>query len=260
AIIMIIAISLLLFISSITYRELKSFEDSSGKVSHIYQVSMEINHMFSLFSLLKSEELNYVISKNSTYLNSIENYKSRIDLSLLRIDSLTSQNPNQTKNIDLLKRLKENLYNSIKNINLSAHQAEIDQDYIDNEIAEINKNVESIDIHTDNMIHEEQKILKLRKEQYLQNRWFTLKLSLVMGLFALIILVSSFYKINRDREKITNTQSFLSNILGTTDNIISHFNPIRDSRGTIKDFEIVYTNDEIKNVTGHVAEEIMGKK
>jgi len=260
AIIMIIAVSLLLFISSITYRELKSFEDSSGKVSHIYQVSMEINHMFSLFSLLKSEELNYVISKNSTYLNSIENYKSRIDLSLLRIDSLTSQNPNQQKNIDLLNLLKENLYTSIKNINLSAHQAEIDQDYIDNEIAEINKNVESIDIHTDNMINEEQKFLKLRKEQYLQNRWFTLKLSLVMGLFALIILVSSFYKINRDREKITNTQSFLSNILGSTDNIISHFNPIRDSRGTIKDFEIVYTNDEIKNVTGHVAEEIMGKK
>src|SRR5690606_9917463 len=120
----------------------------------------------------------------------------------LKIDSLTSNNPNQQKNMDLLNVLKLNLYTSIDNINLSAHQAELDQDYIDNEIAEINKNLQSIDIHTDNMINEEQKFLKLRKERYLQNRWFTPKLSLVMGLFALIILVSSFYKINRDREKI----------------------------------------------------------
>src|SRR5690606_32361259 len=142
----------------------------------------EINHMFSLFSLLKSEELNYVISKDSTYLNSIENYKSGIENSLHKIDSLTSNNPNQQKNIDLLNVLKINLYTSIRNINLSAHQAEIDRDYIDNEIAEINKNLESIDIHTDNMINEEQKFLKLRKEQYLKNRWFTPKLSLVMGL------------------------------------------------------------------------------
>src|SRR5690606_41220312 len=89
AIIMIIAVSLLLFIASVTYRELKSFEDSSSKVSGIYEVSMEINHMFSLFSLLKSEELNYVISKDSAYLNSIENYKSKIEYSLHKIDSLT---------------------------------------------------------------------------------------------------------------------------------------------------------------------------
>lgn len=260
AIIMIIAVSLLLFIASVTYRELKSFEDSSGKVSHIYQVSMEINHMFSLFSLLKSEEFNYVISKDSAYLNSIENYQSKIELSLHKIDSLTSNNPNQQKNIDLLNVLKINLYTSIKNINLYAHKAEIDQDYIENEIAQINKNVQSIDIHTDNMINEEQKFLQLTKEKYLQDRWFTPKLSLVMGLFALIILVSSFYKINRDRERIKNTQSFLSNILGSTDNIISHFKPIRDSRGKIKDFEIVYTNDEVKSVIGYSAEEIMGKK
>src|SRR5690606_21363898 len=148
ALIMFIAVSLLLFISSVTYRELKSFEDSSGKVSNIYQVSMEINHMFSLFSLLKSDELNYVISKHSTYLSSIENYKSKIEHSLLKIDSLTSNNPNQQKNMDLLNVLKLNLYTSIDNINLSAHQAELDQDYIDNEIAEINKNLQSIDIHT----------------------------------------------------------------------------------------------------------------
>ncbi|UOB16954.1 ATP-binding protein [Abyssalbus ytuae] len=259
-IIFIIAVTLLLFIAGISYKQSESFRESSGLVSHTYEVSMEINHMFSLFSLLESDELNYLISKDSAYLKTIETDKVEIEQSLVRIDSLTGYDKIQQKNIDSINKIKNKFYETLRYINFNIFTEEIDQSYVDNEIASINKYMEKISNQTDLMIAEEQRLLKERKEEYVEDSWFTPILSLVMGTFALLVMALAFYKINQDRKQIIDTQSFLQNILKTTNNVISYFEPVYNEEEEIVDFEIIYTNELIEDVTGDVALEIQGKK
>src|SRR5690606_17170371 len=111
----------------------------------------------------------------------------------------------------------------------------------------------------DLMIAEENHLLKIRKKEYYDNSTLTPLMSLSITFIALVILIISFYKINRDRRKMSNTESFLKNILKSTDNIISHFVPVRNKNEEIIDFKIAYTNEEIINLTGDTPEKIEGK-
>ena len=55
------------------------------------------------------------------------------------------------------------------------------------------------------------------------------------------------------------TASFLQNMLGSIQYVISSFEAVRNSAGEIVDFKIAYTNDKIFDVTGRSPEEIIGK-
>ncbi|WFO14775.1 ATP-binding protein [Cellulophaga baltica 4] len=61
-------------------------------------------------------------------------------------------------------------------------------------------------------------------------------------------------------EEIKETDEFLQNVIRSTNNVISYFEPILDKEGTIIDFSILYTNEEIKNTTGQSPDELVQKK
>ncbi|WP_373519595.1 ATP-binding protein [Pricia sp.] len=77
------------------------------------------------------------------------------------------------------------------------------------------------------------------------------------------IAADSLKELNKKLElqnlELERTGSFLQNLLGSIQYVISYFEAVRDPVGTIVDFKITYTNDKITELTGHTAEEIMGK-
>ncbi len=66
-------------------------------------------------------------------------------------------------------------------------------------------------------------------------------------------------KLEAQNIELKRTDSFLQNMLGSIQYVISYFEAVRNADGDIVDFIIVYTNDKVIELTGHTAEEITGK-
>lgn len=67
-------------------------------------------------------------------------------------------------------------------------------------------------------------------------------------------------KLRQQYEELKDTEEFLQSVIKSTNNVVSYFEPVKDSNGNIIDFIILYTNEEIKNATGDIASEILHKK
>ncbi|WP_165749508.1 ATP-binding protein [Cellulophaga sp. Z1A5H] len=67
-------------------------------------------------------------------------------------------------------------------------------------------------------------------------------------------------ELQQQYEEIKETDEFLQNVIKSTNNVISYFEPVRDKKGVITDFSILYTNEEIKNTTGQSPKEVIQKK
>ncbi|HDZ14457.1 MAG TPA: PAS domain S-box protein, partial [Pricia sp.] len=66
-------------------------------------------------------------------------------------------------------------------------------------------------------------------------------------------------KLETQNLELERTGSILQNMLGSFQYVFSYFEAVRDSSGSIIDFKIAYSNDKIKEVTGHSSREIIGK-
>ncbi|MGB6153481.1 MAG: PAS domain-containing protein, partial [Pricia sp.] len=66
-------------------------------------------------------------------------------------------------------------------------------------------------------------------------------------------------KLENKNLELMRTDSFLQNMLGSIQYVISYFEAVRDSKGHIVDFKVNYTNDKITELTGHSPQEISGK-
>ncbi len=66
-------------------------------------------------------------------------------------------------------------------------------------------------------------------------------------------------KLENQNLELKRTDSFLQNMLGSIQYVISYFEAVREPDGKIVDFKIIYTNDKVIEVTGHKADEIVGR-
>jgi signal transduction histidine kinase/CHASE3 domain sensor protein len=67
-------------------------------------------------------------------------------------------------------------------------------------------------------------------------------------------------KLREQYEELKDTEEFLKNVIKSTSNVVSYFEPIRDAENKIVDFDILYTNEQIKETTGHIPKDIKNKK
>lgn len=67
-------------------------------------------------------------------------------------------------------------------------------------------------------------------------------------------------KLREQYEALKDTEEFLHNVIKSTNNVVSYFEPIRDATNQIIDFVILYTNEEIMNTTGDTPHKIANKK
>ncbi|KPM32117.1 Multi-sensor signal transduction histidine kinase [Croceitalea dokdonensis DOKDO 023] len=60
--------------------------------------------------------------------------------------------------------------------------------------------------------------------------------------------------------ELLDNRAFLGNIFKSTSNVVMHFKSIRDAEGKIMDFEILFINDAINEITGDIPAEVKHKK
>src|SRR5690606_7303476 len=124
----------------------------------------------------------------------------------------------------------------------------------------VSKSITQLNLLRNQMYQEKQIQLAKHKAEYRTQISFTPLTSLLLGMFALIIFIVSFIKINSQRKKMVTAEKFLQNTLSSTDNIISYFSPIYTTNDQVEDFNIVFSNDKIESVIGLKPHQIEQRK
>ena len=94
-----LAIVLLLFITTVLFKQIRDLEVSAEMVSHSLTVDKEINKLFTQYDLMESAEFRSVILKDSTFEASYIDHKLQNDRTFDRLYGLVKEMPYHRRNL-----------------------------------------------------------------------------------------------------------------------------------------------------------------
>ena len=258
---LVVAIALLLLLSSISYRQINNMRKSADLVSSSLMVDKEINNLFSKFSLIEAFGYRSLILNDSTFAETYQEYRSQTDTAFLNLSNLSKDIPEQTQYLDMVSQWRDSLDITINNLN--KYRGQLEQDVEGKLMTEVEKidfiyqKLYSLKL---GMSQSKQALLKERMIAYKTNTLFTPFVSMLLVVFSLIVFWVAFRKINNSRKKLVSTQAFLENIVTNSNNLITYFRPVKDESGKIIDFVFEYASNKIEDISGIPAKQIIGTK
>ncbi|MBC8770071.1 PAS domain-containing protein [Arenibacter sp. BSSL-BM3] len=260
AVLLILAIALLMFIGSVSYKQVVRLGESADWVSHTLKINKEINQLFSYYDQMQSTEFKNVLLRDTLGISSFKVYQPEVLASFKKLKELTGHKPAQQKTLLKVSQWQDSLYHALGVISQIPYQKSNYSEGDQNKIADVGSAVTQLNLLENQMQREMHFQLAKRTEEYKSQIFFTPIMTLLLGTFALFIFVISYLQINAQRRKTVTAEKFLQNILASTDNIISYFLPIYDDSGEIKDFNLEFTNEQIEGILGEKTENIINRK
>ena len=259
-ILLILATALLIFIGSISYKQIIEFRDAANRVNHTMMVEKEINNLFSIYTRMESAELKNLLKKDTlSYVSSFKKYINAADSSLYKVKTLVNDNPIQQNHLVRVGELQNDLVQSLKALS-SSPKTRIK--FSRNELNRIDKVAHimaELSQRKNFMLNKEEALLQERKEKYNSEAIFTPMMILFLGVFALIVFVISFIRINKERQNRSKAEAFLASVMANTENIINYYEPVFDDNEKVKDFRLMYANERNRVDLELAPEDITGK-
>lgn len=245
---LILAIALLVFIGSTTYKQIEELRDAADMIAHTMAVEKEINNLFSHYVLMQSNAFEQILRSESLGRAAFTEHKKKHDSIYRTLKKLTQNIPQQQQYLVEVERVERGFYTSLEELfQTSANSTQPTTDWTQS-LQSITMAMEKLERIRDQMLSAEDDAMQLWEEQYRSPVFFTPLLTLLLGMFALSVFVFAFWRVNQQRKATKRTQTFLESVLAHTNNVIGFFSPLRDSEGTIKDFKIDFTNHAIEPV------------
>ncbi|MEO8235869.1 MAG: CHASE3 domain-containing protein [Flavobacterium sp.] len=194
----VIFIFLLLFISSITYKNSLQFTDSTKWVIHSYKVHSELDNLMLILKDAETGQRGFLLTHDTTYLSPYFRSKIKARESVNKLRKLFSTNLNQQKNMERLSELTELRFaylryamyqDSIGSKNKTNIRSGLDNGRL------IMDTVRSQSIKMQKI--EKQYLIK-RSESYISKISEIPLLILLITLFSLAIFIIAYIKINKD--------------------------------------------------------------
>jgi len=245
---LVLAIALLTFIGSITYKQIIQLRTSADQITHTLAVEKEINSLFSQYAMMQSDAFESILRLNGLDTTFYENHKRENDSIFKKLERLTLDNTEQQRSLEQVKVLQQQLYTSLEGLFQAAQQSSANQYNWSFAVGPISDEMRQLERIKQRMLKKEDLLLQQRKDNYQESIFFTPLITLLLGLFALSVFLFAFWRINQQRKNNRDTQMFLENVLTNTNNVVSYFTPVFDSKGKIKDFVIDFTNNAIEPV------------
>lgn len=198
-ILFVLSLSVLIFISSVTYKHIKNLSDSTNAVIHSYQVSLELEHLISYLKDAETGIRGYVITRDSTFLEPYIGSREKINNSFIKLKRLTLNNKTQRENLNILyvlmnKKFKNFNYTLEHNIGFELdHEKQFDKNFILGKVI-----MDSIRNHINTMTSLEKGYLKSKNENYSYQIFLTPIFVVLILFITLFLIILSFIKINSD--------------------------------------------------------------
>ncbi len=258
---LVVAIALLLLLSSISYRQISNLQKSADLVSVSLMVDKEINNLFSKFSLIEASEYRSLLVNDSTFTNTYKDYKRQTESSIINLKLLAKDVPKQLQYLDSVNLWRDSLDIAITNLN--KYRGQLENNVEDKLMVEVNSMAaifQKLNYYKLGMSKTKDALLKQRMISYKAETIFTPFISLLLASFSLIVFWLAFRKINNSRKILLSTQAFVDNIVTNSDNLITYFKPIKDDSGKVIDFIFQFASNKIEDITGKPAKLVTGTK
>lgn len=281
-VLLVLAIALLLYTVSVGYKQVNRLHKTGDLVSHTLEVQRTIVELSSKFLEVEAIQLKKVFEEEENNLSAV--LVTEIGQSLERLKTLTVDNDAQQERIKALQLLRDRIKleidtTSIVNITRVPDSLEVKDSIVINFTGlpykrnqRISKIVAESQVIKDRMLSEENYLMVARKEEYTSQSFLTPMSSLLVGLTALGIFLIGFISIYKQKgeiqevnrqvfiqnKKLQETEEFLKGVYKSSNNVISHFEPIVDAHKNITDFQFRYTSNAIEKVTGSEQHDIIG--
>lgn len=246
-ILIIIALSLLLFLGASSYKKTVDLKNAADAISHTLEVKKEINELFAYYAEMESDQLKNLLKKDTLIYNiRSEKHLENVKISFQQLRGLISDNPSQLRYLNEVGLLQEKLVNSLRFIPSSEKNTVQVSKKLVSKIDDVAQVMQALDQHKKLMLAEEDTLLKKRQKEYQSQAFLTPLMILFLGVFALFVFVIAFLKINSERKSRASAEDFLNKVLANTENIINFYDPVFDEQNQVKDFKIRYANQRNK--------------
>ncbi len=257
----VVAFALLIFTTSTAYKQVMRMQQSAEMVSHSLQVYNTISLLTAHFTKADSEEFKDILLKPGKSDFTFENYREEGLIIIDSLSNLSSDNPLQINRLNQIKILLNDLYTQLQDIDAET----LDENQISLKYKDAQKSIIGITLYQirnikNDMLAEEQRLMQIRSKAYASHKTLAPVTLLTLGFLALTVFILSFLRIYRNKLRIRQSENFLKNVLGTTDNVVNYYEPLYNDEQEIIDFEIIYANACNRDYFGIEPDDMLGKR
>ncbi|MBE8723705.1 CHASE3 domain-containing protein [Flavobacterium hungaricum] len=224
-VIFVIAVFILLFLSSIAYKHNQDLNESSKLVMHTYEINIQLERLMSAIKDAETGQRGYIITRNARFLTPYIYSRDKVNTSFITLKKLTADNPAQQENLQKLFKLIIQRFVSFENCLKYSDPKTYDKRKLDNHMFGGRILMENIRFKVDEMNDMEKAYLKKRLKIYDAEISLSPLFSISLFLVALSFILLAYRQISRDfeRMKIFNKKLLISNGLMAESEIIGKF-------------------------------------
>lgn len=224
-VIFVIAVFILLFLSSIAYKHNQDLNESSKLVMHTYEINIQLERLMSAIKDAETGQRGYIITRNGRFLTPYIYSRDKVNTSFITLKKLTADNPKQQKNLQKLFGLITQRFTSFENCFKYSNPQTYDKRKLDNHMFGGRILMDNIRFQVDEMNDIEKRYQQKKLKIYDQEISLSPVFSISLFLTALIFIILSYRQISKDikRLKIFNKKLLISSRLMAESEIIGKF-------------------------------------
>ncbi|MCD0472396.1 CHASE3 domain-containing protein [Flavobacterium sp. JAS] len=224
-VIFVIAVFILLFLSSIAYKHNQDLNESSKLVMHTYEINIQLERLMSAVKDAETGQRGYIITRNARFLAPYIYSREKVNTSFITLKKLTADNPKQRQNLENLFKLIIQRFVSFENCLKYSDPKTYDKRKLDNHMFGGRILMENIRFKVDEMNDIEKNYLTKRLKIYDAEISLSPLFSISLFLVALCFILLAYRQISRDFErlKVVNKRILISNGLIAESEAIGKF-------------------------------------
>lgn len=224
-VIFVIAVFILLFLSSIAYKHNQDLNESSKLVMHTYEINIQLERLMSAIKDAETGQRGYIITRNARFLTPYIYSRDKVNTSFITLRKLTADNPVQQENLRKLFKLIIQRFVSFENCLKYSDPKTYDKRRLDNHMFGGRILMENIRFKVDEMNDMEKKYLNKRLKIYDAEISLSPLFSISLFLVAMSFILLAYRQISKDFErlKIFNKKLLISSGLIAQSETIGKF-------------------------------------
>ncbi|HEX8017211.1 MAG TPA: CHASE3 domain-containing protein [Flavobacterium sp.] len=224
-VIFIIAIFILLFLSSIAYKHNRDLNESSKLLMHTYEINIELERLMSAIKDAETGQRGFMITRNHRFLTPYLFSRDKVNTSFIALKKLTADNQTQKQNLNKLFKLIIQRYVSFENCLKYSAPETYDKRKLDNHMFGGRILMENIRFKVDEMNDIEKSFLQKSLKKYDEEISLGPILSISLFLVALSFILLAYRQISKDLErlKVYNKKLLISSGLIAESEVIGKF-------------------------------------
>ncbi len=200
----IIIVILLVVASIFSYQRINRLNSNADLVNHTNLVKLNLEKMLSFIKDAQTAQQEYLLTKDSSYLEPLTGAIQKTREMSSQVDSLTTDSPEQQKRIKQLQYLVIKRYDRLIHVlSLSNNPSFIPTDFL----SEGMQIMENIIEKAQEMIRVENKLLLERTKEKDRSAFITPIYSLLFSLLAIMIVAFAYYRLRTEKQLRTKVEA-----------------------------------------------------